>query len=211
MRKKEEIEVEESDVEVMDLNDDESDAKQEEEREKKPFLKREGVQWIVSLIIAIALAYLLKRFVIINAIIPSGSMENTIMKGDRLIGFQVAYLFSEPQRGDIIVFPYPDDESTLYVKRIVGLPGEKVVIENGNIYINDSNVPLEEAYLKEEWTVADGPYEFQVPEDSYLVLGDNRNSSKDARYWNHKYVQEDKIEGKVSFIYYPFSRIGGLD
>ena len=105
---------------------------------------------------------------------------------------------------------FPDDETQKYVKRVIGLPGEKVTIEDAKIYINDSETPLKEDYLKETWTEATGPFEFEVPKDSYLVLGDNRNDSYDARYWDHTYVSKDKIIGKAYFIYYPFQRLGSL-
>jgi signal peptidase I len=119
-------------------------------------------------------------------------------------------LLSEPERGDIVIFKFPDDESQKFIKRIIGLPGEKVVIEDGKIYINDSEVPLEETYLKEEWVVGTGPYEFNVPEGCYFVMGDNRNDSNDARFWDNTYVTAEEIIGKAEFIYYPFNHIKSL-
>jgi signal peptidase I len=150
----------------------------------------------------------LKNFVIINANVPTGSMENTIIPGDNVLGYRLAYLEEAPERGDVIFFYFPDDESKKYVKRIIGLPGEKVVISNAKIYINDSEIPLEEPYLKEEWTVGIGPYEFYVPDGCYFVLGDNRNGSVDAREWQNPYVAKEKIIGKAIFTYYPFDRWG---
>ena len=148
---------------------------------------------------------------IINADIPTGSMENTIMPGNRLIGSRLSYLKDGPERGDIVIFRYPDNEEELYVKRVIGLPGETVDIRDGHIYIGGSEVPLTEDYLKEEWTVATGDYHFQVPEDSYLMLGDNRNDSWDARYWNNTYVQREKILGKAVVIYWPLQNVGKLE
>lgn len=157
--------------------------------------------WVKIVFIAVVIALILNKFVIANAIIPSGSMETTIMTGDRVIGLRVSYLLSEPERGDIVIFKYPDDESKLYIKRIIGLPGDKVEIIDGLVYINDSEEPLDESYL----TVAPkgdfGPY--QVPEESYFMLGDNRNVSKDSRYWDNTFVKEDKIVAKAYFRYYP--------
>ena len=92
---------------------------------------------------------------------------------------------------------------------IIGLPGETVTIENAKVYIN--GVELEEPYLKEQWINGTGPYEFQVPEGCYFVMGDNRNTSQDARYWRNTYVSKDKIIGKAGFIYYPFDRIGVVE
>lgn len=182
-----------------------------DDREDEPSALGELVSWIMYFAVAIIIALFLKNFVIINATVPTGSMENTIMTNDCIMGFRLAYTISEPKRGDIIIFKYPDDETQKYVKRIIGLPGDNIYIENGEIYINGSVTPYQESYLKEDWVIANGPYEFQVPEDSYLVLGDNRNNSLDARYWTNKYVTKDKIIGKALFVYFPFSRLGAID
>lgn len=182
-----------------------------DDREDEPSALGELVSWIMYFAVAIIIALFLKTFVIINATVPTGSMENTIMTNDCIMGFRLAYTISEPKRGDIIIFKYPDDETQKYVKRIIGLPGDNIYIENGEIYINGSVTPYQESYLKEEWVIANGPYEFQVPEDSYLVLGDNRNNSLDARYWTNKYVTKDKIIGKALFVYFPFSRLGAIN
>lgn len=172
---------------------------------------REILSWVLSFAIALLVAIVLKDYVIINANVPTGSMENTIMPGDRLIGNRLAYLWSNPERGDIVIFHNPDNEDELYVKRIIGLPGERIVVENGKIYINDSGEALEEAYLKEEWTNRTGPYYFEIPEGCYLMLGDNRNDSLDARYWNHTYVEKEKILGKAVIVYWPLRNFGKLD
>ena len=161
----------------------------------------EFLSWVITIVAAVLIAMFLNRFVLINAEIPSGSMENTIMTGDKLIGFRWSYLFSGPERGDIIIFKFPDDESQNYVKRVIGCPGDTVKIEDGKVYVNGEL--LEEDYLKETWTVATGPYTFEVPEDSYFVMGDNRNNSYDGRYWTNTYVKKDKILGKAIFRYWP--------
>jgi signal peptidase I len=184
--------------------------KTEKKEKKQKSVWREIGSTCATFLLALMLALVLKNYVIINATVPTGSMENTIEPGDHLFGLRLAYQFSEPQRGDIVIFNFPDDETQKYVKRIIGLPGEKVNISDGKIYINDSKTPLEEDYLKETWVRAVGPYEFNVPEDSYLVLGDNRNDSYDARYWENTYVSQDAIIGKAYMIYYPFNRFGSL-
>ena len=174
------------------------------------FLK-ELFDLLASVAITVVVLVILKEYVIINAYIPSGSMENTIMPKDRIIGNRLAYLFHEPERGDIIIFKYPDDERQLFVKRIIGLPGETVTIEDAKVYIGEEMLRLEEAYLKEEWILDKGDYSFEIPDDSYLVLGDNRNNSKDSRYWENTYVTEEKILGKAVFRYWPFDRFGKLE
>jgi len=203
------------DLEILDLNSERTHRKLNKKRRRKEDeevdWKQEFKSWIITLGITVVVIFVIKNFIIINASVPTGSMENTIMPGDNLLGYRLAYLAEEPERGDVIFFYFPDDESQKYVKRIVGLPGEKIVISGGNIYINNSETPLEEDYLKEEWKTGTGPFEFEVPEDCYLVLGDNRNSSQDARYWANPYVAKEKIIGKAIFTYFPFNRWGKVE
>ena len=182
-----------------------------EDNEEEVDWKKEIKSFAFTFLITIAIVFVLKNFVIINAMVPTGSMENTIMPGDNLLGFRLAYVTEEPERGDIIFFPFPDDETQKFVKRIIGLPGETVTILDGKIYINDATEPLEEEYLKEEWTKGTGPYVFEIPEDSYLCLGDNRNRSADAREWNNPYVAKEKIIGKALFTYFPFDHWGAVE
>lgn len=167
---------------------------------KKEVIIRELLDWGKIIIIAVVIALVCNYFIIINAYVPTGSMNDTIATKSRMIGFRLSYLFEDPERGDIIIFKYPDDESRIFTKRIIGLPGEIVEIIDGVVYID--GVQLEETYLKETPAANDfGPY--NVPEDSYFCLGDNRNMSNDARYWTNKYVSRDKILGKAIFSYYP--------
>ncbi|HCL03979.1 MAG TPA: signal peptidase I, partial [Lachnoclostridium phytofermentans] len=148
------------------------------------------------------MALLVNKFVIIKVEIPSSSMENTVMTGDRLIGNRLSYVISKPKRGDIVIFKWPDDRSENYIKRIIGLPNETVTIKDGKVYINHSETPLDEPYLKEPM-MPEEDMEFQVPEDCYFCLGDNRNVSEDARYWINKYVPRKDIIGKPLFRYSP--------
>ena len=184
--------------------------KKQENGEKQSSAMREVLSWVLYFAAALLITLVLKNYVIINADVPTGSMENTIIPGDRLIGNRLAYLKDDPERGDIVIFRYPDDEESLYVKRVIGLPGETVDITDGKIYIDGNEEPLEEDYLKETWTVATGDYHFEIPEDAYLMLGDNRNDSWDARYWTNTYVYRDKILGKAEVVYWPLNDIGKL-
>ena len=160
---------------------------------------KEIVEWILILAFAVVAAMLINRYVIIKAEVPTGSMEHTIEVDDCILGFQLAYLFDGPDRGDVVIFPYPDNPETTYVKRVIGLPGETVEIKNGYVYIDGT--PIEEPYLKEEMRGEYGPY--VVPEGSYFMLGDNRNSSQDSRKWKNTYLKEEDIMAKVLFRYSP--------
>lgn len=169
--------------------------------DKKKSIIKEVMDYAILLVIAFLIAFGFNRFVIANAEVPTGSMEPIVMPGDRIFVNRLAYVWSDPQRGDIVMFKYPDDESEDYLKRIIGLPGETVTIKDGLVYINDSKVPLKEPYLNDPPEGDYGPYE--VPEGCYFMLGDNRNISKDAREWTNKYVKREKIVGKAFFRYYP--------
>lgn len=167
---------------------------------KKSSFTRELISWVLLIVGAIAVALIVNKTILANTEVPTTSMANTIHAGDRLFGFRLAYTFSEPERGDIIIFKYPDNEAENYIKRIIGLPGDKVEIIKGVVYINGEE--LKEDYLLEKpYELNFGPYE--VPDDSYFVMGDNRNGSHDARFWENTYVHKDKIVAKAIFKYYP--------
>lgn len=170
--------------------------------------------YVKMIIIVVVAVLVVNNVVLINAKIPSPSMEKTVMTGDRLFGFRLAYglnldlfgnkiskKFKDPERFDIVIFHYPDDENQLFIKRLIGLPGDKIVIRDGKVYLNDSDTPLEESYVPEAPKGDFGPY--VVPEDCYFMLGDNRNNSKDSRYWENTYVRFDQIVGKAVIRYYP--------
>ena len=207
-------------LEIEDLNDNSQDIGKEarerldqstksgKESEKRSSVK-EILSWILYFVAAILAALFIKNCLIINMHVPTGSMENTIMTGDRVIGNRFAYSFSDPQRFDIIIFRYPDDESQLFIKRIIGLPGETVEIRDGKIYLNGSDEPLEDVQTKETMVGSFGPY--TVPENSYFVMGDNRNDSKDSRYWTNTFVTKDEILGKAIFRYWPISEFKILE
>lgn len=166
--------------------------------------KKRFIGTIISIFIGLLVAALLKTFIVFNAVVPTGSMEPTVMAGDRLIGFKLSYVFNDPARGDIITFNDPDGSNNVFVKRIIGLPGEKITVVSGKVYINDSKTPLTETYVNpSEEPVGDfGPY--IVPEDCFFVMGDNRNNSYDSRYWETtNFVKKDDILSKISFRYYP--------
>ena len=149
--------------------------------------KKEIFSWIWTLAVAFVIALFLNHYIIVNANVPTGSMENTIQPGDRLIGFRLSYQKEGPKRGDIIIFNYPVDESETYIKRVIGLPGETVNIVDGKVYINDSEEPLDDSFCPETPQGSFGPYE--VPEGCYFMLGDNRNHSMDSRYWTNTFVE----------------------
>ena len=179
---------------------------------KKQKFLREIFGWVETIVFAYLFALILTNFVVVNAQVPSESMQNTIMKGDRLFADRVSLYFSDPKRFDIVVFKYPDDptQKTLYIKRIIGMPGDKITIKNNEIYINDSEEPLDDSFIAEPMVTFDA--EYTVPEGCYFMMGDNRNNSADSRFWKvHTFVRRDQILGKAVLRYYPFDKMGKIE
>lgn len=172
---------------------------------------KEIIWWVKSVVIIFAITFVITQKIIVLANVPTGSMMNTIQEKDLVLADRLAYNEEEPERGDIVIFYAPDEVEELYIKRVIGLPGDKVVIDNAQIYINDSKVPLEEPYLRETWVINNGYYEFNVPQNCYLMLGDNRNSSIDSRVWENTYVNRNAIIAKAKCVYFPFNHIKSLD
>lgn len=166
---------------------------------------KEIVDFCLPIVIAIIVAILLKTFVFANAVVPTGSMLNTIQEKDRIIASRLAYIKDDPERYDIVLFRFPDDESTIFVKRIIGLPGETLQIVHGVVYVTKTDgetIQVDDSFVTTGKPEDDfGP--IVIPEGAYFMMGDNRNGSYDARKWNNKFVYKNKILGKVLFRYYP--------
>ena len=168
---------------------------------KKKSLWKELWEYVKMILFVVIVVLVVDNFLLINAVIPSESMENTIMTGDRIFGNRLAYLFDDPERFDIVIFKYPDDESQRFIKRVIGLPGETVEIREGKVYINGSDTPLDDSFTPETPVGNFGPY--TVPEGCYFMLGDNRNNSRDSRMWDNPYVKKEQILGKAVLRYFP--------
>ncbi len=147
--------------------------------------------------------FILMKVVFILSYVPTGSMQPTIYVGDITISFRGAYLFEEPKKGDIIVFRSYTDE--MFVKRIIGLPGDEITFSEGNVLIN--GIVMEEEYLSEGTrTTSFGRSSYTVPEGQYFVMGDNRMNSGDSRFWKEPYVAREDIRGKLLLVL-PFSKL----
>lgn len=148
-------------------------------------------------------------FVGINAVtarvrVDGTSMEPTLHNGELILVNKLAYRFSQPTRGDVIVFYFPRDPEQEYIKRLVGLPGDKVRVDNGKMYVNDQLV--DEPYIA---AAPNYPGEWVVPAGQFFVLGDNRNNSYDSHNWGS--VPGEYVVGKAVFIYWPFERLGIIE
>jgi signal peptidase I len=169
-------------------------------------LKNEIVEWIKAIAFALVLALAIRGYVFEPMIVPTGSMIHTIEIGDRILVNKFIYRFEPLKRGDIVVFRFPDDPRQTFVKRLIGIGGDVIEIKDGTLYRN--NVPVQEPYLKEPMVGSFGPY--RVPEGYFFMMGDNRNNSKDSRFWENKFVSRNQIVGKATYRIWPLSRIGPL-
>lgn len=161
-------------------------------------------EWVVPIIVAMVLALLINKFIIFKVYIPSESMVPTLNVDDRLFVTRV-YNEEKLERGDIVVFNSEELGEKL-IKRLIGLPGDKILIDNGEVYVNGEK--LVEDYIG---TVDRFNGEYEVPEGKYFFLGDNRLYSKDSRYWINPYIDGEDIIGKAQFKVYPFSEMGKIE
>ncbi len=169
------------------------------------------VEVLQTIGLSVVLAFGIRHFVAEARYIPSGSMLPTLEVNDRLVVEKISYRFNPPERGDIVVF-WPPESLTppgkrrdAFIKRVIGLPGDEVTIRDGQVFINGE--ALEENYISAPPEYQWGPE--QVPEDHYLVLGDNRNSSYDGHAWG--FLPGENIIGRAAVRFWPPSRIGWLD
>jgi signal peptidase I len=183
-----------------------------QDREPKVPVKEENpwVEIVKTMAAAVVLSFGIRTFVAEARYIPSSSMEPTLLINDRLIIEKVSYRLGEPERGNIIVFNPTDtlkqqNYHEAFIKRIIGLPGETVLVRGGKVYINSQ--PLPEKYIEEKPEYDYGPV--TVPEGQYLVLGDNRNNSYDSHYWG--FVPKENIVGRAFVRFWPPQRLGSID
>ena len=178
--------------------------------QKKTNKKKEWLGFFFYVLLVFVFAYGIVTFVGQRTVVIGHSMEYTLWDGDNLIVDKISYRFKEPNRFDIIVFPYEYKEDTFYIKRIVGLPGETILIQgDGKIFINGKE--LNESYGRE--VIRDAGLAanlITLGADEYFVLGDNRNYSEDSRFSDVGVIHRGRIVGKAVFRIYPFSRIGTL-
>lgn len=165
---------------------------------------------VISVVIIVPIRY----FLIQPFYVKGASMEPTFYDHEYLIIDEISYRLNDPKRGDIIVFRYPRDPQEYFIKRVVGLPGEKIQIKEGGVYIyskeNPSGLILEEKYLPPDLKTYGSANEIvSLDKDEYFVLGDNRNSSKDSRVFGA--VERSFLIGRVLWRGWPFSRAGFIE
>lgn len=182
---------------------------EENYEEKKPGILREILGFLIYVGIVVGITFFIITFVGQRTYVSGSSMENTLSHGDNLIVDKITYRFSDPKRYDIIVFPFRHEENVYYIKRIIGLPGETIQIQDGSIYINGEI--LSESYGREVMKsagLAEDP--ITLGEGEYFVLGDNRNDSMDSRDPGVSTIHRDEIIGRAWVRIWPLDEIGVL-
>jgi signal peptidase I len=168
-----------------------------------PVVRTSIIETLDACIFAAVLSLVIITFVVQAFYIPSGSMEPTLMVNDRILVAKFLYRFEPIARGDVIVFRYPLNPQRDFVKRVMGLPGERAQLKEGVVYVNGQRISEKGYTIKADF----GNYgPVTVPQGQFFVLGDNRNNSEDSRFFG--YVPRDNIIGKAIFIYWPPQRIG---
>ena len=194
----------------------------EKNMEKTVQGKSQVREWVESIAIALILALFVRTFVVQAFKIPSGSMEPTLLIGDHLLvnkflyGTKIPFTdikvmpIREPERGDVVVFVYPVDPSKDFIKRAIGLPGDKVEVRNKKVYVNDIAISDPHAHFADDTIIPMGsdPRDnfgpVTVPPDSLFVMGDNRDRSYDSRFWG--FVRKSEIKGKAFILYWSWDR-----
>lgn len=167
-----------------------------------------AVFWMRDLMLSVVIAVLVILFLYQPVKVEGTSMMPSLVDQDRIFINKFIYRFGigEIHRGDMVVFHYPGDPSKSYIKRVIGLPGDSVAIENGNTLVNGKAV--NEPYVPEEFHDHFSMPPVKVPENSFFVMGDHRSSSNDSRAWGP--VHRNFIYGKAVFLYWPFEKMGLL-
>ena len=183
----------------------------------KPVKKQRGflasiLSFVITILVIFGLAWCLRAFVVEPYSIPSGSMEQTIMTGDSVLGEKMTYRFRSPEVGDIVTFTDPELESRLLIKRVVATAGQTVDLQDGKLVVD--GVVQNADYTRNKRSdplsnsIAISSYPYTVPEGCVFVMGDNRENSQDSRYFGA--IKISTIQSKAIFVYWPLDHIHGL-
>lgn len=164
--------------------------------------RRELLEWGKALLVALVLALAIRSFLLQPYWVLGRSMLPTLHDGERVFLNRLVYRLQDPVRGDVVVIPLPDEDSSI-IKRVIGLPGESVEIREGSVWINGQR--LLEPYLEGDTQGEYGPVE--VPAGHVFVLGDNRQESRDSRYASIGFVEFERLTGKAILVYWPLTHL----
>ena len=169
--------------------------------EKETSTAAEIKDWIVSIVVAVALAMFIRTFIVELYVVDGPSMRPTLESEERLVVNKFIYRFRPPEKGEVLVFQYPRDPSRDFIKRVIATPGDTIEIREGRVLVNDQL--LTEDYILEK-TRSEYP-KSTVPEGRIFVMGDNRNNSEDSRFADVGFVPYDLIKGKAMIVFWPIS------
>ena len=169
-------------------------------------LGEEAKDWIISIVVAVVLAFLIRQFIVELYIVDGPSMRPTLQSQERLVVNKFIYSLRAPEKGEILVFKYPRDQSRDFIKRVIATPGDTIEIKDGRVYVNDQM--LNEGYILEK-TRSEYP-KATVPDGTVFVMGDNRHNSEDSRFADVGFVPYSLIKGKAMLVFWPFSQFKTL-
>lgn len=167
---------------------------------------KEIKDWIVSIAVALVLAFFIRTFIVELYIVEGPSMRPTLESHERLVVNKFIYRFRTPEKGEILVFRYPRDPSRDFIKRVIATPGDSIEIKEGRVFVNDKL--LNEDYILEK-TKSEYP-KATIPDGTVFVMGDNRNNSEDSRFVDVGFVPYDLIKGKAVLVFWPIDSLKSL-
>ncbi|MHC1746175.1 MAG: signal peptidase I [Negativicutes bacterium] len=172
----------------------------------KTNLGEEIKDWVVSIIIAIVLAFFIRYFIVELYMVEGPSMRPTLVNGERLVVNKFIYRLKQPEKGDIVVFRYPRDPSRDFIKRVIGVAGDTIEVKDGKVFLNGQL--LNESYILERTR---GSYPAAtIPDGHIFVMGDNRNNSEDSRFRDVGFVSLEMLKGKAVMVFWPFDQMKTL-
>ena len=172
----------------------------------KTTLGEEIKDWIISILIAVVLAFFIRHFIVELYMVEGPSMQPTLETSERLVVNKFVYRFKQPEKGDIVVFRYPRDPSRDFIKRVIAVAGETIEVKDGRVFVNGQL--LNEPYILEKTR---GSYSLAtVPAGHIFVMGDNRNNSEDSRFRDVGFVSLDLVKGKALAVFWPLDHIKAL-
>ena len=172
----------------------------------KSKLGSEIKDWVVSILIAVVLAFFIRTFIVELYMVEGPSMRPTLISSERLVVNKFIYHFTAPEKGDVLVFRYPSDPSRDFIKRVIATAGDTIEVKDSHVYVNGQL--KQENYILEKTR---GSYPLStVPEGTIFVMGDNRNNSEDSRFRDVGFVPLDLIKGKAVMVFWPLEYIKTL-
>ncbi|MBR0261618.1 MAG: signal peptidase I [Selenomonadaceae bacterium] len=169
-------------------------------------ISQEVKSWIISIVSAVAVALLIRTFIVELYVVDGPSMQPTLLDGERLVVNKFIYHWRDPLRSEVVIFRYPRDHTRDFIKRVIAVGGDTIEIKDGHVYVNDALI--NEDYIAEK-TRTEYPKQ-TVPEGTLFVCGDNRRNSLDSRFPDVGFVPLELVKGKATLIFWPFDYIAAL-